>query len=95
MAEGAFAGLSFTDDLLTRPPVSGGDAVTTLAHFAIITYAVAADRVRPHFHPRFDLDCYPGPRGEPLVWVSMVPFEDRDFRFIAIPRPDATIASFS
>src|SRR5262249_52485734 len=24
-----------------------------------------------------------GPRGEPLVWVSMVPFEDQDFRFRA------------
>jgi len=85
MAVGAFAGLTFTEDLLTRPPVSSWDVVATLEHFAIVSYAVPAVRVRPHVHPAFDLDCFPGPHGEPSVWVSMVPFEDQDFRFAALP----------
>ncbi len=85
MASEAFTGLRFTAELLTRPPVSGRDVLATLEHFAIISYAVPADRVRPHVHPGFDLDCFPGSDGRPLVWVSMVPFEDQDFRFVALP----------
>jgi hypothetical protein len=69
----------FTDELLTRPPVSARDVETTLEHFAIISYAVAPERVRPHVHPSFDLDCFPGPKGKPLICVSVVPFEDQDF----------------
>lgn len=84
MAE-AFAGLTFSHDLLTRPRVSAWDVVASLEHFAIVSYAVPAERVRPHIHPAFDLDCFPGPSGESLVWVSMVPFEDQDFRFVALP----------
>ena len=44
-----------------------------------------AVRVRPHVHPAFDLDCFTGPSDEPLVWVSMVPFEDQDFQFAMFP----------
>lgn len=83
MGDNAFAGLAFTDALLTRPPLRGRDVEATLDHFAIVSYAVPPDRVRPHVHPAFDLDCFAGPSGEPLVWVSMVPFEDQDFRFAA------------
>ncbi len=85
MPPGVFAGLSFTDELLTRPPLSGWDVLATLEHFAIVSYAVPAERVRPHVHPAFDLDCFPGPDGGQRVWVSMVPFEDQDFRFSAVP----------
>lgn len=85
MAMGVFSGSKFTDELLTRPPVAGRDALASLEHFAIVTYAVPAGRVRPHVDPVFDLDCFPSPDGEPLVWVSMVPFEDQDFRFVAAP----------
>lgn len=74
---------SFTADLLTRPAVAGIDVEATLEHFSIVTYAVAPERVRPHVNPAFDLDCFQGPQGQPLVWVSMVPFEDQDFRFVA------------
>lgn len=81
----AFEGLTFTDELLTRPTPAGRDVVATLEHFAIVTYAVAPERVRPHVHPSLELDCFPGPNGKPLVWVSMVPFEDQDFRFSAVP----------
>ena len=45
-----FAGLTFTDDLLTRPTVSAFDVEATLEHFAIVSYAVPPDRVRPHVH---------------------------------------------
>ena len=79
------ASLSFTDDMLTCPPVRGRDVKTTLKHFAIVSYAVPPERVRPYVDPQFDLDCFPGAQGEPLVWVSMVPFEDQDFRFAAAP----------
>jgi hypothetical protein len=48
-------------------------------------FAGPVERVRPHVHPAFDLDCFPGPDGEPSVWVSMVPFEDQDFHFTALP----------
>ena len=75
----------FTDKLLQRPSPIGIDAVTTLRHFALLNYAVAPERVRPHVHPRFDLDCFPGPDGSPRVWVSVVPFQDQDFRFFRFP----------
>jgi hypothetical protein len=81
-----FTGLTFSDELLTRPPLSRRDVQATLEHFSIISYAVPAERVRPHVHPAFNLDCLAGPDGQPLVWVSMVPFEDQDFHFVALPR---------
>ena len=85
MSVPAFAGLRFGEELLTRPPVGGIDVEATLEHFAIITYAVPVARVQPHIHPRYELDSYPGLDGEPLVWVSVVPFEDQDFHFVRAP----------
>src|SRR5579864_9393318 len=85
MAPVGFTGLTFTDQLLSRPAVSGADVLATLEHFAIVSYAVPAERVRPYVHQAFELDCFPGPDGRPLVWVSAVPFEDQDFRFVAVP----------
>jgi Uncharacterized conserved protein (COG2071) len=76
MALRGFKGLTFTQVLLTRPTVSARDVVATLEHFAIVSYAVPADRVRPYVHEAFDLDCFSREGGTPLVWVSMVPFED-------------------
>ena len=74
--------MKFTDAMLTRPPLRRRDVEATLEHFAIVSYAVPAERVRPLVHPAFELDCFAGPLGQPLVWVSMVPFEDQDFRFV-------------
>ncbi len=85
MDDNSDANLRFTEDMLTCPPVRGRDVKATLEHFAIVSYAVPPDRVRPYVDPQFDLDCFPGTEGEPLVWVSMVPFEDQDFRFAAMP----------
>ncbi len=70
----------------TRPAVSGIDAVTTLQHFAVVTYAVDPARLRPLVHERFELDCvHLG--GEERALVSVVPFEDVDFRAAAFPTP--------
>lgn len=75
----------FTDDLLQRPATGGIDVITTLRHFALVNYALPPERVRPHVHPRFELDCFPGPGSAPRVWLSVVPFADRDFRFARFP----------
>ena len=85
MDTGSCGDLTFTDEMLTCPPVRGCDVKATLEHFAIISYAVPPDRVSPYVDPLFELDCFPNAQGEPLVWVSMVPFEDQDFRFAAAP----------
>src|SRR5262245_33892057 len=76
-----FDNLRFSSDLLKRPPVRAFDVVTKLGHFALVTYAVEPWRVRPHVHPRFDLDRFRAADGAERVWVSMVPFEDQDFHF--------------
>jgi hypothetical protein len=65
--------------------VARRDVVTTLKHFAIVTYAVDPVRVRPLVHPRFDLEIFPAADGTARAWVSMVPFEDQDFRFAGAP----------
>lgn len=78
--------IRFTETLLTRPALSRWDVVTTLRHFAIVTYAVDPDRVRPHVDARFELETFPGADEKPRAWVSMVPFEDQDFCFVGAPR---------
>ncbi|MBK7779177.1 MAG: DUF2071 domain-containing protein [Ardenticatenia bacterium] len=67
------------------PPARGLDAVATLAHFAIVTWAVAPEALRPHVHSRFDLDLIRGADGADRALVSVVPFEDQDFHFAALP----------
>ncbi|NJL92418.1 MAG: DUF2071 domain-containing protein [Anaerolineae bacterium] len=76
----------FAPHVLQRPATRGLDVVTKLRHFALITYAVPPERVRPLVHPRFDLDTSPGPDGQPALWVSVVPFEDADFHFARLPQ---------
>ncbi len=77
----------FTDEMLTRPEVSGIDVTTTLRHFAIITYEVDPERLRPHLHPRFVPDRIAGSGGSDRALVSVVPFLDVDFRFASCPWP--------
>ena len=76
----------FTNTLLQRPSTHGIDVVTILKHFAIVTYAVAPERVRPHVDDRFELDCFTAPDGTSRVWVSVVPFLDWDFHFARLPQ---------
>lgn len=77
--------LRFTPQMLNRAPLAPWDVTTQLAHFAIVSYAVPVGRVRPHVHHRFQLDSFYNERGQEVVWVSMVPFEDLDFAFVALP----------
>lgn len=72
--------------MLRRPAVSGIDAVTTLRHFAIVTYAVPPERLRPLVHPRFDLDCVAIDNRVRALFSAVV-FEDQDFRAAAWPSP--------
>ncbi len=79
--------LRYSAEMLARPPLSGIDVVSGLEHFAIVTYAILPERLRPLVHERFELDCIPGPDGKPRALVSMVPFLDRDFHFARLPWP--------
>lgn len=79
--------IGFTSDLLRPRPRGWWDVEATLAHFAMVTYSVDPGRVRPHVDARFDLDIYTSADGSPRVWVSMVPFQDQDFHFVAAPWP--------
>jgi uncharacterized protein YqjF (DUF2071 family) len=78
--------LAFTPEMLRRPTPSGIDAVTTLRHFAIVTWAVPPERLRSLVPPRFELDCVEI-GGTPRALLSAVPFEDQDFRAAAFPSP--------
>lgn len=79
--------IRFDTDRLSRPPTRGIDVVATLEHFAIVSYAVDPDRVRPFLHPRFEPDTFTDAEGRPKLLVSMVPFEDQDFHFAALGWP--------
>src|SRR5262245_34028098 len=77
--------LRFTPDLLRKPPVTAWSAETTLRHFAIVTYWVEPDSLRPHLHPRFAPDVVRTGDGRAQALVSVVTFLDHDFRFAAVP----------
>jgi hypothetical protein len=85
---------TFTRESLMRPPARWCDVVTRLRHFAIVTYAIPPERLRPLVDPRFDLDCIVDGKNGRKAMVSMVPFEDQDFHFAGCPwgavsfRPD-------
>lgn len=79
--------LRYNPEILVRKPPSGLNVETTLAHFAIITYMVEPEALRPHVHERFELDCIPSPDGSQKALISVVPFVDRDFRFVRCPWP--------
>lgn len=77
----AIAPARFSSELLTRPPPGWLAAQVTLRHFAIVTYALPPERLRPHVDPRLELETAPlGPGGEPRALVSAVPFLDWRFR---------------
>jgi hypothetical protein len=69
---------------LHRPPPRRLDIHTTLHHFALINYAVPAERLRPHIPesrfaiPEFEIN------GRPQALLSVVPFVDTDFRYIRL-----------
>jgi uncharacterized protein YqjF (DUF2071 family) len=74
--------------LFPERPASGLLTVeTTLAHFAIVTYAVKPEALRPHVHTRFELDTVLLNDGRRQALVSVVPFLDLDFRLTRCPWP--------
>lgn len=83
----AGAALRYTAATLKRPRLGGLDVVSLLEHFAIVTYAVPPERLRPQVDPRFELELIEGDDGAPKALVSVVPFVDRDFRFVRCPFP--------
>lgn len=58
------------------------DAVATLRHFAIVTYAIPPERVAGLIDPRFALDCVTID-GVERALISLVPFQDHEFRWPA------------
>jgi len=70
-----------------RPAPSWLTVETTLAHFALVTFEVEPEALRPHVHERFELECIPSAGGRPMALVSVVPFLDLDFRFVRCPWP--------
>ena len=69
-----------------RPRAKPNDVITTLRHFAIVTYAVPPERVAGLVHERFPLDTI-RIGGHERALVSVVPFEDEDFRWAASDGP--------
>ncbi|HTD65079.1 MAG TPA: DUF2071 domain-containing protein, partial [Candidatus Limnocylindria bacterium] len=64
----------------------GINAITTLRHFAIITYAVPPERLHLLIDSRFELDCIEL-AGKTRALLSVVTFEDQDFRMATFPSP--------
>lgn len=69
---------------LERPSPGWLDIHTTLAHFALINYAVPAERFRPHIPtsrfliPQYEIE------DKPMALMSVVPFVDTDFRYVRL-----------
>jgi hypothetical protein len=61
------------------------DVEARLGHFALVTYAVDPARLRPLIHPRYELELIADAGGRERALVSMVPFQDQDFHFLAAP----------
>lgn len=80
----------FEDYLTERPQPKGIDVQCGLKHFAIITYAVPADRFTGIFPKRFKLDTVKVD-GQEMGLISVVPFIDVDFTSAVFPFPNFTM----
>jgi hypothetical protein len=78
------------DYLLERPTPKGIDVLCGLKHFAIITYAVPAERFQGVFPDRFKLDTIEV-GGQVMGLISVVPFVDVDFTSAVFPFPKFTM----
>ena len=78
------------DYLIERPRPKGIDVLWGLQHFAIITYAVPADRFQGIFPERFRLDTVEVDSQE-MGLISVVPFIDVDFTSAVFPFPKFTM----
>lgn len=68
-----------------RPPLGRFDAVTTLADFAIITYAVEPAALAALLPAGFAPEVFSLADGARVALISAVPFRDLDFRFNSFP----------
>lgn len=82
--------LRFDQALTERPQPKGIDVLCGLKHFAIITYAVPAERFKGLFPDRFQLDSIQVD-GQEMGLVSVVPFIDLDFTSAVYPFPRFTM----
>lgn len=80
------AARKMADYLIPMPKPRGLDVRCKLQHFAIITYAVPADRFAGLFPDRYQLDALEI-NGQKLGLVSVVPFIDVDFTSAVFPFP--------
>ena len=71
----------YTAASLERPALRNQDVITTLADFAIITWAVDPAALAAHLAPGFTPEVRTLDDGRQVAFVSAVPFRDRDFRF--------------
>jgi uncharacterized protein YqjF (DUF2071 family) len=74
---------SYSEKLKNRlqgPRRSWLDVRSDLLHFALISYALPAERLRPLIPKRFEIPTFPI-QGRQLALMSAVPFLDADFRF--------------
>lgn len=76
--------------LTKRPKPKGIDVLCNLKHFAIITYAVPADRFQGLFPKRFQLNTVEI-NGKEMGLISVVPFIDIDFTSAVFPFPKFTM----
>lgn len=82
--------LRFEDQRTDRPRPRGIDVLCGLRHFAIITYAVPAERFRDRFPERFRLDSV-SINGREMGLLSVVPFKDEYFKSAVFPSPSFTM----
>lgn len=78
------------DYLTGRSKPKGIDVLCSLKHFAIITYAVPAERYQGLFPERFQLDTVQI-NGQAMGLISVVPFIDVDFTSAVFPFPKFTM----
>ncbi|RMG18453.1 MAG: DUF2071 domain-containing protein [Deltaproteobacteria bacterium] len=68
---------------LVPVPVRPLDIASELLHFALVTYAVPARRLRPHISERFEIPTFEID-GHARALLSVVPFVDQDFHFLRL-----------
>lgn len=78
------------DYLVEQPKPKGIDVLCSLKHFAIITYAVPAERFQGLFPERFKLDTVEI-NSQKMGLISVVPFIDVDFTSAVYPFPKFTM----
>jgi hypothetical protein len=82
----AEAGPAPVDPAARRPRATPRDVITTLRHFAIVTYAIPPERLAGLVDDRFELDTIALDGGDRAL-ISVVPFEDQDFRWATSDGP--------